>query len=56
MAKIESVEVTDMDEEIKEVVNEHGEDLMWIYSHKDPYTPLHFPNELKEEFPHSMSL
>lgn len=53
MAKIESVEVVDIDEEIRELIEREGENLIWIYSHKDPYTPLHFPEEMKEEFPNS---
>jgi len=51
MAKIEYLMLTDMDDEVGAVIQEHGENFVWLYGQCDPYTPLHFPKELHQLFP-----
>jgi hypothetical protein len=53
----ESVIVQSIDLELDSLLKnkEKSKHLIWIYGYIDRYTPLHFPEELKRDYPDSKS-
>lgn len=51
MAYIEWCDVQHIDDELRSVLKNDSNKIMFIYSPIDPYTPAHFIEETKAEFP-----
>ncbi|EGG18834.1 hypothetical protein DFA_02573 [Cavenderia fasciculata] len=51
MAYHETLDITKVDDECKQVFDNRMDDLLFIYGRTDPYTPLNFFQELKASYP-----
>jgi len=56
LASFEAKEVTEVDGELQLLFKEHYQDLVFFYSPIDPYTPLHFVEDLKKMIPDGLQL
>jgi len=53
MANTEASTVIQIDDELKSFIGTRGDITLFLYGHKDPYTPKHFTEELKSAFPNA---
>jgi len=51
LASFEAKEVIEVDDELQALFKEHYRDLVFLYSPIDPYTPIHFVDDLKKMIP-----